>query len=364
MLKVGIVGLPNVGKSSLFNALTAAGVPSANYPFCTVEPNVGIVEVPDGRLDTIHALTGSARKVPTSITFADIAGLVEGASVGEGLGNQFLAHIRGVDAIAMVLRCFDDPNVSHVRGEIDPLEERGLLEMELALADLELVERRMDRVAKKARSGESEAIREEAVLQALLEPLREGRSVRDLEFSPAELGLIRGFQLLTLKPVLHVANVSERELLEGGGDLAAELARAVADEGGEVVVVSAAIEAEVAELDDADGDAFLAELGLEGSGLDRLIQSAYRLLGLITFFTGNEREVHAWTIRQGVRAPQAAGAVHSDFERGFIRAETVSFEDLDRAGGLKSAREAGLVRSEGSEYVVRDGDLLLFRFNV
>lgn len=365
MLKVGIVGLPNVGKSSLFNALTAAGAPSENYPFCTVDPNVGTVEVPDRRLQEIHELTGSQTIVPTVMQFVDIAGLVKGASEGEGLGNQFLANIREVDAIAHVLRCFDDSDITHVLGDVDPVRDRDVVETELALSDLDMVERRLDRVGKKAKSGEKEAIAEQAVLRKVFDALSEGVAVRTLEFTPEERKILRTFQLLTAKPVLYVANVAESDLPEGDNAQVRALREAIeAEEAGEVVVICSAIESELAELEPEEKAEFLADMGLAEPGLDRLIHAAYHLLGLLTFFTTGERESRAWTTRQGSTAPEAAGVIHSDFQRGFIRAETVAFDTFREIGSWKEARDKGLLRSEGKEYVVQDADIMLFRFNV
>ena len=362
MLRVGIVGLPNVGKSSLFNALTAAGAPAENYPFCTVDPNVGTVEVPDARLARIQELVGVPERVPTFIHFVDIAGLVTGASRGEGLGNRFLAHIREVDAVAHVLRCFEDPDVSHVLGDVDPVRDLGVVEAELVLADLETVERRLEKVERKARSGERDAQREEEVLRTVHAALEEGRPVRSLALPTAEREEIAGLHLLTAKPVLYVANVGEEDPTGEENEHVARLRAAVAEEGeAGVVVISAALEAELAELDRDARSEFLAELGLEGSGLERLIRSAYGLLGLITFFTYNEEETRAWTVPEGARAPEAAGRIHTDFEAEFIRAETIGFETFDRVGSMKDARDEGLVRSEGRDYRVRDGDIILFR---
>ncbi len=366
MLKAGIVGLPNVGKSSLFNALTAQGAPSENYPFCTVDPNVGTVEVPDPRLDRIFELVQPKSRLPTVIQFVDIAGLVEGASEGEGLGNKFLGNIREVDAVVHVLRCFDDPDVTHVLGGVNPLRDREVVNTELALADLETVEKRLEKTVRKARSGEKEAQQEHALLLRLQSQLGEGRPVRFLDLSPVEKSILKGMQLLTAKPVLYLANVAEEDLPEGENEWTHRLREVLDREEPRtgLVTVCSAIESELAELDPEEREEFLAELGVEEPGLHRLIRATYRLLGLITFFTAGEKEARAWTVREGARAPEAAGVIHSDFERGFIRAETIGFQEFSRLGSEKAAREEGKMRSEGKDYVVQDGDILLFRFNV
>src|SRR5438874_7820198 len=363
--RCGIVGLPNVGKSTLFNALTeTAAAQAANYPFCTIEPNVGRVAVPDERLDRIRQIAGSAQEIETQIEFVDIAGLVRGASKGEGLGNQFLANIREVDAIVHVLRCFEGGDVTHVEGRVDPIADADTVETELMLADLESLERRVPNLVKKAQQGDKEAKIEASVLGQALELLRASKPARLTKPRDAEeTYALQRAQLLTAKPVLYACNVDE-EHAAAGNEHSARVFERAASEGAEAVVISAAIEAEIATLPGDEREAFLADLGLHETGLARVIRAGYELLGLITFFTAGPKEARAWTVHRGARAPEAAGEIHTDFERGFIRAETIAFDDYIKFGGESGARDAGKLRSEGKDYVVQDGDVLLFRFNV
>jgi ribosome-binding ATPase len=359
----GIVGLPNVGKSTLFNALTAtAAAQAANYPFCTIEPNVGRVAVPDNRLTTLAAIGKSAKIIPTSLEFVDIAGLVRGASKGEGLGNQFLAHIREVDAIIHVLRCFEDTDVTHVEGSIDPLRDAEVVETELMLADLESLEKRLIAAQKKSRGGDKESVALVALIEPIVTALQAGRPARTV-VAPEHAEAVKRLQLLTSKPVLYVCNVDEGAAATGNAFSVQVEARARA-EGARVVVVSAAIEAEVSQLPEADRGEFLEGLGLHDSGLDRVIRAGYDLLGLLTFFTVGPKEARAWTVVRGTKAPQAAGTIHGDFERGFIACETIAYDDYLACKGEAGAKDAGRMRVEGKEYVVKDGDVLLFRFNV
>ncbi len=359
----GIVGLPNVGKSTLFNALTqTVAAQAANYPFCTIEPNVGRVAVPDPRLATLAAIGKSAKIIPTSLEFVDIAGLVRGASKGEGLGNQFLANIREVDAIVHVLRCFEDGDVTHVEGSVDPLRDREIIETELMLADLDSLEKRVPALQKKARGNDKEAAAQLALVEALIPALSEGRAARTAVPKGEEAAASR-LGLMTTKPVLYVCNVEEGAAATGNAHSAAVLAFAAAN-GAKAVVVSAAIEAEIAQMDEADRAEFLEGLGLADSGLDRVIRAGHDLLGLVTYFTVGPKETRAWTITRGMTAPQAAGVIHGDFERGFIAAETIGYDDYVALGGEGGAKEAGRMRVEGKTYVVRDGDVMLFRFNV
>ncbi len=361
-IKCGIVGLPNVGKSTLFNALTKAGIAAANFPFCTIDPNIGVVPVPDPRLQALADIVDPQKIIPTSIEFVDIAGLVAGASKGEGLGNKFLAHIREVDAIAHVVRCFEHPDIVHVAGKIDPISDIETIDTELALADLESVDKALNRVEREAKANVKEAIARRPGLQKVRAVLNEGRPARSADLSDDERALLRDLFLLTLKPLMYIANVKE-DGFENNPYLDKVRERA-AQEGAEVVPVCAAIEEELAQLDDADKLAFLADMGLDEPGLNRVIRAGYKLLGLQTYFTAGEKEVRAWTVKRGSTAPQAAGVIHTDFERGFIRAETVAYDDYIKFRGESGARDAGRLRLEGKEYVVKEGDVLHFRFNV
>ena len=364
-MKLGIVGLPNVGKSTLFNALTNAGAQSENYPFCTIDPNVGIVSVPDKRLDYLRDMYNPEKYTPATIEFVDIAGLVRGASKGEGLGNKFLSHIREVDAIVHVVRCFEDSNIIHVEGSVDPLRDVETIDMELILSDMELMERRIDRV-KKAMKGDKSLAAELDVCEKVKACLDAGKNARSLELDDEQRAMLADTPLLSMKPVIYVANISEDMIGEdlSGYDGYVKLAEHASSEGSQIIAVCSKIEAELSELEGEDKLAFLADLGIEESGLDRLISASYALLGLISYLTAGPKEVRAWTITRGTKAPQAAGKIHSDFERGFIRAEIISFDDLVREGSEKAVREKGLMRSEGKEYVIANGDIVLFRFNV
>lgn len=364
-LTAGIVGLPNVGKSTLFNAITQAGAEAANYPFATIDPNVGVVEVPDARLDKLTEMYQPKKTIPTTFEFTDIAGIVKGASKGEGLGNKFLANIRQVDAICHVVRCFDDENITHVAGRVDPLDDIQTINLELILADMETVEKRIARVEKLAKQKNKEAQAEYEILTMLKETFENELPARTIEFNEEQQKIVKGFQLLTMKPVLYVANIGEDDVANANDNKYVQLVQDFAEKDhAEVVVICARIEEEIAELEPEEKAVFLQELGIQESGLDQMIRKAYHLLGLATFFTAGVQEVRAWTFKKGMKAPQCAGIIHSDFERGFIRAETVSYDDLIAYGSFNKAKEAGKVRLEGKDYIVQDGDIMHFRFNV
>ncbi|HAR6390548.1 TPA: redox-regulated ATPase YchF [Staphylococcus pseudintermedius] len=363
-LTAGIVGLPNVGKSTLFNAITKAGALAANYPFATIDPNVGIVEVPDTRLTQLEAIVNPKRTVPTTFEFTDIAGIVKGASKGEGLGNKFLSHIREVDAICQVVRAFDDENVTHVAGRVNPIEDIEVINMELVLADLESVEKRLPRLEKMAKQKDKTAVNEVRILTRIKETLENGQPVRSLEFNDEDQKYVNQAQLLTSKSMLYIANVGEDEINDVENDKVKAIREYAAQEDSEVIVISAKIEEEIATLDEEDKAMFLEELGIEEPGLNRLIRKTYDLLGLATYFTAGVQEVRAWTFKEGMTAPQCAGIIHTDFERGFIRAEVTSYEDFAAHNGEQGAKEAGKMRLEGKDYIMQDGDVVHFRFNV
>ena len=362
-MKLGIVGLPNVGKSTLFNAITNAGAEAANYPFCTIEPNVGVVPVPDSRMDVLAEMYNPEKYTPAIVEFVDIAGLVRGASKGEGLGNKFLSHIREVDAIAHVVRCFEDSNIIHVDGDISPERDVETINLELIFSDLEVLGRRMDKTRKDMK-GDKSLESTLALYERVYKAMEEGVTARSLEFTDDERAIIEEANLLTIKPTLYIANISEDDIGNDDNPRLKALREIAAAEHASVIPVCAGIESEIAQLDDEEKEMFLSELGIEESGLDRLVKESYSLLGLISYLTAGPKEVRAWTITRGPKAPQAAGKIHSDFERGFIRAEIIAFDDLVACGNMNAAKEKGLVRSEGKEYVIRDGDVVLFRFNV
>lgn len=364
-LTAGIVGLPNVGKSTLFNAITKKNILAANYPFATIDPNVGVVTVPDKRMEFLENLYIPERTIPTTFEFTDIAGLVKGASLGEGLGNKFLSHIREVDAIVEVVRCFEDGNIIHVEGGVDPIRDIEIINVELMLSDLEIVDNRLNKIGKKAAmSKDKDTQKEVALLTKIKECLEQNKAVRSLEFDEEEQKIIKPFNLLTGKPIIYMANINEDELGSEDNEYVKQVREYASNEGAEVITVSAKMESELSELNDEDKIEFLKELGIEESGLDQLIKATYSLLGLATYFTAGSDECKAWTFRRGMKAPECAGIIHSDFERGFIRAEVMSYEDLEKHGSEKAVREAGRMRLEGKEYIMQDGDICHFRFNV
>ncbi|MEJ6951960.1 redox-regulated ATPase YchF [Natronospora cellulosivora (SeqCode)] len=363
-MKIGIVGLPNVGKSTLFNALTRAEAGAENYPFCTIDPNVGVVNVPDPRLEILNEMYSPKKKTATTIEFVDIAGLVKGASKGEGLGNKFLAHIREVDAIAQVVRCFSDENVTHVDGSVDPIRDIEIINMELMMADLLTVEKRIEKNEKGAKGGDKELIAELKILEKFKDTIEEGKNVRTLSLEETGKRLIKEMSLLSAKPIIYIANVDEDEMGSKDNSLVRKVKEYATSEEATVVKISAKIESDIAELDEEEAEMFLEELGIEESGLDRVIRAGYSLLDLITFFTAGEKEVRAWTVKRGATAPEAAGKIHTDMQRGFIRAEVVSYQDLINSGSIAKAREEGLLRLEGKDYIMTDGDVCYFRFNV
>lgn len=365
-MKLGIVGLPNVGKSTLFNAITQAGAESANYPFCTIEPNVGVVSVPDKRLDVLEKMYNTKKKIYTAIEFYDIAGLVRGASKGEGLGNKFLSHIREVESIVHVVRCFNDPNVVHVDGSVDPIRDIETINLELIFSDLEMIDRRIEKVVKLAKGGNKEAKADYELMLKIKNHLEAGKPVRTLELTDDESDLSKGYFLLTTKPVLYVSNISEDDLVSGNleNEYVKKVKEYAANEGSEVIIISAKIEEELSVLEGEEKTEMLGEYGLDEAGLDKLIHASYKLLGLMSFLTAGVQEVRAWTIKQGTKAPQAAGKIHTDIEKGFIRAEIISYDKLVEVGSEAAAKEKGYYRLEGKEYIMQDGDIVHFRFNV